>query len=297
MNALPQQDALTVRMPAASLTLLDEAELARTTHQTTRSLNGLTATLIGLIDAIRSYSPTTRTRDSRTWGPFGPDAKQTKNLDWQTRLIISRDMLVATAFDFELGVHEIGTADTAWFDLIRGTFDAGTTASAGTGHIEIVLAAARAAGFDASDWGNIDHVEIDYRNPRPTTDGDPIHIAMHITDLDDDATDALPAPTAAYDYRETAEEQGQMTFDVFANIVPPATQMEHVNITSLWLPTGQGRAQMTVVSGDGAGAQQTECWNRLFQPTFNSKPWAPGEDVGTDPSVCVAITPLSAPAF
>jgi hypothetical protein len=299
MSALPQRADLTVEMPArrSAVTLLEEAELARTTRATTRDLNNLTAILVGLVDLIRSYPPTTRTRDSRVWGPFGPGPTETVNRDFLRRMIVTRDALDPNVFDYEIAVHKIGSADTEWPVFLRGSFDAGAPARRGNGHLEVILADVRAAGLNVDDWQRLDHLEIDYRNPRPAIAQDPIHILMHITNLDDDPTDATPAPTATYDYRETAEGQGQMTFDVFSNIVLVTPQLEHVNITSLWFPDGEGRAQLTVEAGDGVGAQQTECWDHSFRPTFNAKPWMPAENVGTDSSVCPVIPALSAPAF
>jgi hypothetical protein len=298
MNALPKRADLNVEIPARSsaITILEEAELARTTHETTRGLNGLTATLVGLVDLIRSYPPSTRTRDSRIWGPFGPGPGDTTNLDWQRRMLMWRDMLDPNVFDFEIAVHKLGTFDTNWPVLVRGSFDAGKTARQGKGHLEVILADVRAAGFDVSDWKMLDHLEIDYKKPFPATAADPIHIAMMITNLPDPMN---PGSTAMYDYQATDEGQGQMTFDVFGQLIGlPASPIEHMNITSLWLPTGEGRSDLSVVSGDGVGAHQTECWDRSFRPTFNAKPWAgPGEQKGTDDSVCPMIMMLSATAL
>jgi hypothetical protein len=297
MNALPKQADLSVEIPARSsaITILEEAELARTTHETTRGLNGLTATLVGLVDLIRSYPPTSRTRDSRVWGPFGPGRDDKTNLDWQRRMIVWRDAVTANVFDFEIAVHKIGTFDTIWPVLIRGSFDAGKTARQGQGHLEVILAEVRAAGFDVSEWDKLDHLEIDYKKPAPATAADPIHVAMMITNLPDPTA---PASTAMYDYQATDEGQGQMKFDVFGQLIgPPGSPIEHMNITSLWLPTGEGRADLSVVSGDAVGAHQTECWDKFFKPTFNVKPWGLARDqLGADPSVCPIITTLSAPA-
>ena len=162
MNALPKQGELSVEIPARSsaVTIVEEAELARKTHETTRGLNVLTATLVGIVDLIRSYPPTSRTPDGRIWGPFGPGANETKNLDWQRGMIVSRDMLDPKVFDFEIAVHKIGTSDLTWPVFVRGSFDPGKTASQGQGHIEVVLADVRAAGLDVSDWGTLDHLEI-----------------------------------------------------------------------------------------------------------------------------------------
>jgi hypothetical protein len=281
MNALPQSSELQANIPAVSgaVELANEAELARDTHNTTRGFNGLLAALVGIVDTVRSYPPTTRAPDSRIWGPFPTDRTKMKNLDWQIRMIVSRDQVVADRFDYEIAVHHIGLADTDWPVFIRGWFQAGHTARRGTGHVELVTADVRAEGLDVSDLGMLDHLEIDY-----DTLDEPITIKMNITDLPDPATMA-PAPTLTYTYRANAAGQGEMTFDVFADLimVTPGT-IEHMRVTSQWLSTGDGRADLQVLSGDGMGAQQIECWDRSFGPTYNDKPWAAdAEDVPGNP--------------
>jgi hypothetical protein len=171
----------------------------------------------------------------------------------------------------------------------------GKTARRGTGHVELITAAARAEGLDVSDLGMLDHLEVDY-----VTDADPVMVTMHITDLPV-AGSTDPAPTAAFTYAQNAAGQGQMTFDAIGNLIKTTDAVEDMRITSQWLPTGEGRADLMVVSGDGAGAQQTQCWGVTFQETFNSKPWAPGENFpptnppGDPADFCPVIPPLSGP--
>jgi hypothetical protein len=285
MNALPQGDALRVEIPArsAALSPADEAELARMTHNVTRDFNGLLGTLVGIVDFVRSFPPTSRTPDSRIWGPFAADRAKNKNLDWQTRMMMNRDLMVADQFDYEIAVHHLGNADLDWPVFIRGWFQASQTARRGTGHVELVTADVRAEGLDVSDLGMLDHLEIDY-----DTLADPLLVKMTITNVRD-PLDPSPPAMIVYTYKAKPDGQGQMTFDLFANIIPtppPATeQMEHMNVTSRWLGTGEGRAQLTIVSGDGIGSQQSECWDSSFHATFNNKPWGvPGEDVPADPT-------------
>jgi hypothetical protein len=287
MNALPESSDLRASIPpvTGAVELAHEAELARSTHDTTRTFNGLLVSLVDIVDTVRSYSPTARTATSRIWGPFATDPK--KNPGWQTRMIVSIDDLVPDRFDYEIDVHHVGGADTDWPTFIRGWFQSGHTARRGVGHVELLTAAVRAEQLDVSDLGSLDHLEIDY-----DTLDEPVTIAMMVTDLPDPTT-SDPAPTLTYSYRANAAGQGEMTFDLFGNLIALTPQPEHMKVTSQWLSTGEGRAQLTVVSGDGAGAQQTECWDQSFQPTFNDKPWAPAEDVpGNPPGDPAAVCPV-----
>jgi hypothetical protein len=298
MNALPTSGDLTVDIPARSsaVTILEEAELARETHKTTRELNNLTALLVGLVDAIRSSPPTSRTARSRIWGPFGPGSND-KNPSWLRRMMVSRDDVDPAKLRFEIAVHEAGASDLAWPALIAGWFDPGRKARQGLGHLEVVTAAVRAAGLDLSDWGALDHLEIDYDTPFQATAADPIAVHMKVTNLPTAPADPSTASTAEYTYLATAEGQGQMTFDMYANVVMVTAQFEHVSITSQWLASGEGVAQRSIVSGDGAGLTQKECWDGLFKPTFGSKPWGlQSERLVGDEALCPDIPLLSAPA-
>jgi hypothetical protein len=115
---------------------------------------------------------------------------------------------------------------------------------------------------------------------------------MHVTNLPDPGS-ADPAAHLDYHYRESAAGQGEMTFDLFKNVIPgPA--VEDMRVVSRWLSTGEGRAELTIESGDGAGLGQLECWDRAFAPTYNRKPWALAEEtpdpLPADPGdLCPAI--------
>jgi hypothetical protein len=294
MNALPETSELRANLPAATpLEVAGEAELARATHKTTHDFNALLMGLVDIVDYVRSFPPTARTAGSRIWGPFPSDPKKNVNLDWQTRMIVSRDDTIPDQLDYEIAVHHDGASDTDWPVFIQGHFQAGHTARRGVGHVELVTAAVRAEGLDVSDLMSLDHLEIDY-----DTLADPISITMHVTYLADPTTTNPPAQIA-YAYLASRAGQGQMTFDLFANIITLTDAVEDMRVVSRWLSTGGGEATLTIVAGDGVGTQQTECWNSSFQPIFNDKPWMTTEDVPGNPpgdpkAVCPNIPDLSA---
>jgi hypothetical protein len=296
MNALPENSDLRANIPpvTSAVQLADEAPLARQTHDTTRGFNGLLMGLVDIVDTVRSYPPTARTATSRTWGPFRTDPAKMKNLDWQTRMIVWHDEANPTSqFDYEIDVHKDGNGDLDWPTLIRGSFQvgAGRTARRGVGHVELITADARAEGLDLTDLGMLDHLEIDY-----DTFADPISVTMNITDLPNPgSTD--PAPTAKFVYRANVAGQGQMVFDVVANLPNTGPAIEDLRVTSHWLSTGEGRADVTIVSGDGAGLQQVQCWDLSFKETYNHADWALGDDfptqpAGDPPATCQAISDI-----
>jgi hypothetical protein len=279
MNALPDSD-LAASIPARSsaVTDADEAELARTTHQVTRTFNGLVAGIVGLVDAVRRLPPSSRTPDSRTWGPYPSD----EHPGWLSRMIVTRDPIDALLFRYEIAFHRAGGDDLDWPLFLSGQFRAGQTVHHGDGMFQITTAATMAEGLDVG-FGRLDHMEVTY-----DTRMDPATVSMAITNLPnplkpDDVTQA------AYAYKGRSDGQGQMTFDLWGDFVlGPA--IEKMTVTSQWLGSGEGLGVLKVQEGDGAGSMQTECWNTQFRPTYNSKPWAPLENVSPDdPSACPSI--------
>jgi hypothetical protein len=291
MNAVPQGGDFHADIPAvtSAVELADEAELAKQTHTVTTAFNGMADALVTLVDTVRSYPPTSRTPTSRTWGPFRFDKTKLKNLNWQMRVIVWRDPTIADRFGYEIDVHKDGNADTDWPTFVSGSFDSGHTARRGVGQLLLDTAQVRAEGLDVSDFGTLDNLTIKY-----DTLDDPLTIDMTINDLPT-AGSADPGSMVVYSYSQTAAGQGEMIFDLIGNSVPgPA--IEDLRVTSQWLTTGAGKATVNVLSGDGAGALQTECWNASFVATYNNKPWSTGEDAPTNPppadpgDLCPAIS-------
>ena len=291
MNAVPQSSDLHADIPAvtSAIELADEAELAKQTHTVTTTFNGIADTLVTLVDTVRSYSPTSRTPDSRTWGPFRFDKTKLKNLNWQMRVRVVRDQIVADRFDYYIEVHEDGNADTDWPTFVSGFFDSGHTARRGVGHLLLDTAKVRAEGLDVSDLGMLDDLTIDY-----DTLDDPLTIDMTIVDLPP-AGSTDPGSMVRYSYSQTAAGQGEMIFDLIGNLITTTPAIEDLQVTSQWLTSGAGKATVKVLSGDGAGASQTECWNASFVATYNDKPWSAAEDVPPNPpadpgDLCPAIS-------
>jgi hypothetical protein len=286
MNALPQGDELRAEIPKVSSALApeDEAELAKQTHDTTGGFNGLVTGLARIVDTVRSLPPTSRTPISRTWGPYAPEPGKLVNRDWWTRMTVSRNLDDPDQFDYEIAVHKAGNGDLDWPVVIAGSFRAGETARRGRGHIQLTTAKARAEGMVFVGMETLDHLEIDY-----DTVSDPVSVKLTITALPPLLSND-PPPVVAYTYKANAAGQGQMTFDVYGNLPATGPAIEHVNVTAMWLPSGEGRALGTVVEGDGMGAHRTQCWDSQFRQTFNDG-WGPGQTAGTA-TLCPDISPL-----
>ena len=83
MSAVPSRSQLAVVLPAAATTVT-QAELAQDTHNGISNVNALLDEVLGLVDTIRSYEPTSRSSDSRTWGPFD----DSNHSGWRWELVV-----------------------------------------------------------------------------------------------------------------------------------------------------------------------------------------------------------------
>ena len=276
MSAVPSTSQLAVVLPAAAPTVM-EAELAQDTHNGISNVNTMLDDVLGLVDAIRSNEPTGRSSDSRTWGPY-PDSN---NPGWQWALIVTRDS-DGTTYEYTLSVQNTTAAAPAWVIFLSGSFDdtAGDIKQ-GNGMVNADFAALSAAGFplDANTMP-LQTLTIKYQNYQ--TPGSPVSVTLAITRT----PDSNGVTSASFMYEILADGTGEITFTLVGNVIPgPAIEM--LLLTAQWSSGGAGEATLAVVSGDGAGMTQTECWDATFEATYNNKPWSTSEDVNVgDPSIC-----------
>jgi hypothetical protein len=272
MAAVPSSSQLAVVLPAT--TNQNQAELAADTHNGIGQVNSLLDDVLGLIDTVRSYEPTTRKTNERIWGPF-PDSN---NPGWQWQLDVTRSD--ATTFGYVLEVAKSATPDD-WVQFLSGSFDAAGGAKQGNGMVTVFFSNLASAGFPIDpQTAKLTSLMINYQNYQ--TPGSPVSATLVIQQLPD--TNGVTSLTFTYEI--LADGSGEIGFTLVGNIVP-GPNIETLTINAQWLASGAGMATLAVVSGDGAGLTQVECWDASFDPTYNSKPWMTNENVG-DPTQCPA---------
>ena len=276
MSAVPSSSQLAVVLPAAATTVM-QAELAQDTHNGISKVNTLLDDVLGLVDAVRSYEPTSRTSDSRTWGPFA----DSNHPGWQWKLTVNRTD--ATTFAYSLDVENTTAATPTWVEFFTGSFDLAGGVQQGNGWVTANFGALIAAKFPLDqNTSQLATLMITYQNYQ--TPGSPVSVTLTIVRA---VPDANGVTSATFMYKILTDGSGKITFTLVGNVVPgPA--IETLTLNSGWLPTGAGMATLAVSSGDGAGLTQTECWDGTFEATYNDKPWSMTEDVG-DASVCPAL--------
>jgi hypothetical protein len=280
MAAVPTSNQLAVELPSA-VNPTSEAELAKRTHDAIATVNGALRNVLGLVDGVRAYTPTSRTDDSRTWGPFPDD----KHPGWSWELIVRRDPASPTRFTYDLQTQN-AAARTGWLVFVDGSFDGAGGAQQGSGQVVADFRLLKDAGFPVDDdAANLADLQITYQNFDVA--GSPTEVTMSI-DSQPDSNGATTSLNIVYEI--LTDQSGEMAFTLTGNLVAgPATEVVQVN--SQWLPSGAGQATMVVASGDGAGLQQNECWDHTFAATYEHKPWSAADDLGTA-DACPALPAL-----
>ena len=269
MNAMPATEELSAEIPARSaLTVGNEAELAKQTHNVVKVFNGLMFEMLGLVDLIRSFPPSERGPNMRSWGPVREDKPSQRA--WQWRFVVERT--APKTFAYELLLSRIAEPNTEW-PLLTGEFTSAEGARRGVGSFTMATDTLRAQGFPFDDGGlKIRSIDVEYATAEL-----PIMVHMELLTYPDPADTSMWV-TTMYDYGAQENGQGALRFSISGNLDPATPAIETLTVTSRWLPTGEGRAEARIELGDGIGATETQCWGPDFNPTYTDKPWAPTPD-------------------
>jgi hypothetical protein len=283
MNAVPTSDGLTVSLPPKPLSTTDEAELAANTHDQVRNYNTLIDTVMAYVETVRSYEPTSRGhdsqgRDTRTWGPAPATDDDTGAPNgWRWRFVMTRNAESASKFHYQFDLQPIGGADDEWTLFISGDFDAAVGLRRGNGNFLVDFQTLRTLGYPFKDDGKLASIAVTY-----ATAAFPTSVSMMLV-----ATDGT---TAGIEYSAQADGSGALSFTLTGDLIKLTPALETLAVTALWLPSGAGRADEVVQSGDGAGLHRTECWNSSFVVTYEDKAWDATSNFGDLATDCPAIS-------
>ena len=218
---------------------------------TVASVNGVNAmvdSFLGFVDLVRTVPPTSRTEDSRTWGPFPADDAA----DYDVRMVSTREASVEFTWAFEVMLH--GTS--VWRPVLAGTHYAGTTVSDGDG--DFVFDGMLANDLNGSDEEPF-FLEVSYDHR------DENHVDFVVWDP---ASKKRETPVAAYGYTIDPDGAGTFSFDTndprFDISGKSSGKAEHWQVTTRWIPDVGGRGDASVSGGDLEQYSLTvdyhECW-------------------------------------
>ena len=288
-DALPRAEDVRVKLPdnaamqqldqlagegisATSLAALgDVAEYYMVTRQVTRDLNGAVGWVLLVVHTIVQYPPTTIEGDTYTWGPHS-DA-----LDPSEWMLVVTEDATGERFDWQFRGRDKTTAGAELVTVISGVAYPGDEPHRGHGSFLLDFDAAEIANpVDNDERGTVE-VVYDLEN----RDGSAASVDMIINGYDDNDEPA----TIEYTYNELQDTSGDFRFAIHGNLGQTALN-EDAEITSTWLVTGAGRADVSITGGD-LGATEvsaTECWDTSFRRVFyaDSNEWQPAEGSEAD---------------
>jgi hypothetical protein len=282
MNVVPETADVSVAAPLrARLRPAQEDDALKMTGDVTTGANKAAASLLALLDKIRTIYPTSRESGVRIWGPWPADG----NPGWQAEFRMTRSSSsdgVTPHFDYEMVM--IAPAGTPPFadggtstTVLGGWFEATGRARGGRGEMILTPKEARDAGAVLKDLEKLVTLDINYDNRTwPRT------LDMKIDD-EPPVDPATEAQSVMYHHERAQNGDGALTFTFLKDAVKGPLGVETLDVKSRWLGTGEGLAQITVLAGDAAGFVWTDCWDATSQTSYNSN-----TGVG-DQAACISI--------
>lgn len=272
-DALPRKEELRAKLPAGSTTqplegvgsrrdglVVGEASNAwAVTRKAGADFNTLLDLVLGVVDQVRAAPPTTRTADSRTWGPF-PDSN---NPGREVQVVIERTD--ETTFAWRI---ESRPSNGAFLGILDGNFIATDTARRGRGEFVVHVKEFRDVVKVSEDMKKLDEIRVGY-----VTDMYPLRAEMLFT--------FAPGTTVPYSsVGYTARQQQDLSGAIQFVYTLPGPEVEELRLNSAWKSTGEGKATGSVTRGLYTGATITECWGKRFTVVHYAESWAGGVSSG-----------------
>jgi hypothetical protein len=275
--ALPEQSDIAVKMQL-SVSRTDSAEYYLETRKAIVTFNAMAVDLVALIDHVRGNSPTSRQGNRRVWGPFPNDKYPT----WEMRVVMDRSTVSTSLLhmDYWVQLRPLGQDDSTWVSILAGAYTSQGSARTGQGNIRLLANDVRLAGYPVDDdpgLRELDHLTVTYSNvdyPRTVT--------MEIVNLP-----TAKALTGSYAYSQNQDGSGRMTFD-WQGFTETGVQIT-ANMTSQWLGSGAGRADVTADLTPNLPNQSTllgtDCWGVDTVATYSYR--LQGDTTTGSPDSCL----------
>ncbi|HLM44904.1 MAG TPA: hypothetical protein VK458_13610, partial [Myxococcaceae bacterium] len=169
LNALPAREDLASKLPGTEsgvsagglrqrtdpLAVGERSTLYEDTNRASNVFNRGLDGLLTLLENIRERPPTTRAPDLRVWGPW----RDPRHPGHEVRFVMAR---VAERFDYRLQYRPERSDEEAWWTALEGTFQANGGLREGEGMVRLLVAEARARGFNLGGLANLARLDIGY---------------------------------------------------------------------------------------------------------------------------------------
>lgn len=216
------------------------AELYRMTRDVTWSLDHQILGTLRAVEEITARPPTTRTDDTRTWGPFREALSP-----YEVRFVMARgaDAEITYAFEQRVVGGDAGTGD---FQAAVSGGWAPTDGVFGEGEID----------FDLGVFGGQGHVTTIFERHAGGVD-----FTMELERFADGA-DGLA--NARYVAHRGQDGGGELAFVYLRD------DGQRWDLKSRWLADGAGRADARITAAGGGAGVVTECWDTDFDRVYAS---------------------------
>ncbi len=266
LSALPTKNGHTVDVgedeDAAKGVTEEAPSLLAVSWSVCRGVNVVIFQLLGAVDTIRAYPPTSRTENGRTWGPY----------EWDGTLEVSAAMSrQGDRYTWGLTGEQDGQTP---IEFTQGTHYSGKTVSEGDGvfHYDIT---AVGQWFDVDVVGSLE-VDYDLREGRDLLVG-----------VNDAAADGAVPTSYTYAYR-AVEDDGDFQFRTKSDLDWDSSDaLADVTVRTRWVKGSGGRADATVTGG-GLGAEilyWSQCWADDLSLTYEHDSAGYTEELGAE-SAC-----------
>ena len=281
--AIPSKQAVAVVPPGSSngagdgagqaLTAgCDDGDLRCDAAALADHFNGLTFSILDIIDTIAALPPTARAPGRRVWGP-GYDAD--KGNTFRFEMVRDDDVKFRFCLHAAAGRHDGGgegldcdqTARGPFVRVLDGAFspdslaDASARNGAGTMHLD--LAALAGIGDVDADNSFARELAFAFDNRDGATS---IHIDLqgaHVDDVDRDA---------GYDFERDASGAGSFSLVIFKDVVDgalPRSRAERIRLLARWTDDDSGRAAGIVDEGNTtAPVSLSQCWDATLSTSY-----------------------------
>jgi hypothetical protein len=272
-DALPRREDLRAKLPSSSasqpltgvatrrdgLMVGDPSNAWALTLKAGRDFNTLLDLVLGVVDQVRAAEPTTRTKSSRTWGPFA----DSNNPGREVQVVIEKTD--DTTFAWRIESRALGKE---FIKILDGNFIATETARKGRGSFVGHVKDFRDVVKVSDDIKKLDSIEVGY-----VTDMYPLRAEMLFEFA---PGTSVPYSSVGYTARQQADLSGAIRF-VYTL---PGPEIEEAIINSAWKSTGEGRATGTITKGLYSNATITECWSKSFTIVHYNESWLGGMSSG-----------------
>lgn len=296
-SVLPTKEMVEVKTPAKSGQTLSVAEtgaqsekgqtsdLYVLTRGTTVLVNGGTLAVLGLVDAVTKYNPTTVTEDTAVWGPH---TEALARNTWKLTVKKTGDH----TYSYTVSAKAKEAADSAFVDVITGTHTASLDEAGdpmkGFGQGEFAIDWDKAQTLPEHD-ANIGSFTVKYSR---LDDKSSVTVDAGFRGVRDE-NDATKRVDADYHYAASPGQGGQFDFKLSQDWYKPSssssTAKESLTIKSRWMETGAGRSDVRLSGGDLGTEEATasECWDTTFASQYLRASYTvPQTRYGTEATDC-----------